>query len=75
MAIHTQTSKMKYKLQFRSLDDAAGCAFYLSDIGYSVKLMGSALMVGQIDVNDLAITQSAFTAWIYEEVTEFDLAG
>lgn len=65
---------MKYKLQFRSLDDAAGCAFYLSDRGYSVKLMGSALMVGQIDANDLAIAQVAFTAWIDGEVTEFDLA-
>lgn len=66
---------MKYKLQFRSLDDAAGCAFYLNDRGYSVKLMGSTLMVGRIDANDLAIAQVAFTAWIDEEVTEFDLAG
>lgn len=66
---------MKYKLQFRSLDDAAGCAFYLSDRGYSVNLMGSALMVGQIDANDLAIAQVAFMAWIDEEVTEFDLVG
>lgn len=65
---------MKYKLKFRSLDDAECCAFYLSDRGYSVKLMGSALMVGQIDANDLAIAQVAFTAWIGEEVTEFDLA-
>lgn len=66
---------MKYKLQFRSLDDAAGCAFCLSDRGYSVKLMGSALMVDRIDANDIAIAQVAFAAWIDEEVTEFDLAG
>ena len=37
-------------------------------------MMGSALVVEQIDANDLAISQVAFTALIDEEVTEFDIA-
>lgn len=66
---------MKFKLRFRSEQEAAECALYLDDRGYCVKLMGSALVVGQIDANDIAIAQVAFMAWIDEVVTEFDLAG
>ena len=66
---------MKFKLQFRGEQEAAECALYLDDRGYCVKLIGSALMVSDIDPADLAIAQRTYTAWIDEEVTEFDLAG
>lgn len=42
--------------------------------GISVKLIGSALVVSDIDSADLAIAQQAYTAWIDENVSEFDLA-
>ena len=65
---------MKFKLQFRSEQEAAECALYLDDRGYRVKLMGSALMVSDIDSADMAIAQVAFTAWVDEKASEFDLA-
>lgn len=65
---------MKFKLQFRGEQEAAECALYLDDRGYCVKLMGSALMVSDIDSADLAIAQQTYTAWIDEKVSEFDLA-
>ena len=65
---------MKFKLRFRSEQEAAECALYLDDRGYRVKLMGSALMVSDIDSADLAIAQTAYTAWIDEMASEFDLA-
>ena len=65
---------MKFKLRFRSEREAAECALYLDDRGYRVKLMGSALMVSDIDSADLAIAQRTYTAWIDEKVSEFDLA-
>ena len=65
---------MKFKLQLRSEQEAAECALYLDDRGYCVKLMGYALMVSDIDSADLAISQRTYTAWIDENVSEFDLA-
>ena len=65
---------MKHKLQFRSEQEAAECALYLDDRGYCVKLMGSSLMVSDIDSADLAIAQRTYTAWIDEKASEFDLA-
>lgn len=65
---------MKFKLQFRGEQEAAECALYLDDRGYCVKMMGSAMMVSDIDSEGLAIAQQTYTAWIDEEVTEFDLA-
>ena len=65
---------MKFKLQFRGEQKAAECALYLDDRGYCVKLMGSALMVSDIDSADLAIAQRTYTAWIDDNASEFDLA-
>ena len=65
---------MKFKLQFSGEQDAAECALYLDDRGYCVKLMGSALMVSDIDSADLAIAQQTYTARIDENVSELDLA-
>ena len=65
---------MKFKLRFRSEQEAAECALYLDDRGYCVNLMGAALMVSDIDSADLAIAQRTYTAWIDEMVSEFDLA-
>ena len=65
---------MKFKLRFRSEQEAAECALYLDGRGYCVKLMGAALMVRDIDSADLAIAQQTYTAWIDESVSEFDLA-
>ena len=65
---------MKFKLQFMGEQEAAECALYLDDRGYCVKLMGSALMVSDIDSADLAIAQQTYTAWIDENVSWFDLA-
>ena len=63
---------MKLKLQFRSEQEAAECALYLDDRGYCVKLMGSSLMVSDIYSADLAIAQRTYTAWIDENVTQYD---
>ena len=63
---------MKFKLRFRSEQEAAECALYLDDRGCCVKLMGSALMVSDIDSADLAIAQRTYTAWIDENVTQYD---
>lgn len=65
---------MKFKLQFRGEQEAAECALYLDDRGYCVKLIGSALMVSDIDSAELAIAQRTYTAWIDEKASEFDLA-
>ena len=65
---------MQIKLEFPTDCDAQHGAYYLQDRGYSVKLMGSALMVSDIDSADLAIAQRTYTAWIDEKVSEFDLA-
>lgn len=64
---------MKFKLRFRSEQEAAECALYLDDRGYCVKLMGSALMVSDIDSADLAIAQRTYTAWVDENATDFDM--
>ena len=65
---------MKFKLQFRGEQEAAECALYLDARGYCVRLMGSALMVSDIDSADLAIAQRTYTAWIDDNASEFDLA-
>ena len=65
---------MQVKLEFITECDAQHGATYFDDRGYSVKLMGSALMVSDIDSADLAIAQQTYTAWIDEKVSEFDLA-
>ena len=65
---------MQIKLEFLTDCDAQNGAYYLQDRGYCVKLMGSALMVSDIDLADLAIAQRTYTAWIDEKVSEFDLA-
>lgn len=62
------------KLEFPTQEDAKHGAYYLQDRGYCVKLMGSALMVSDIDSADLAIAQQTYAAWIDEDVSEFDLA-
>ena len=66
---------MKVKLEFLTDCDAQHGAYYLQDRGYSVKFMGKTLVVDKPDPADLAIAQRTYTAWIDEEVTEFDLAG
>ena len=65
---------MQVKLEFITECDAQHGAMYFDDRGYSVKLMGSALMVSDIDSADLAIAQQTYTAWIDDKVSEFDLA-
>ena len=57
---------MKHKLQFRSEQEAAECALYLDDRGYRVKLMGSALMVSDIDSADLALVMATYRAFTVE---------
>ena len=66
--------EMKYKLRFRSEQEAAECALYLDDRGYSVKLMGKALVVDKPDQADLALVMATYRAWVDEKVSEFDLA-
>lgn len=65
---------MKFKLRFRGEQEAAECAMYLDDRGYCVKLMGSALMVSDIDQADLAIARRTYMARTDESVSKFDLA-
>ena len=65
---------MKFKLRFRSEQEAAECALYLDDRGYCVKLMGKALVADKPDQADLALVMATYRAWIDEKVSEFDLA-
>ena len=57
---------MKYKLQFRSEQEAAECALYLDDRGYCVKLMGKALVVDKPDAADLALVMTTYRAFTVE---------
>lgn len=54
---------MKFKLQFRSEQEAAECALYLDDRGYSVKLMGKALMADKPDPADLSLVMTTYRAF------------
>ena len=65
---------MQIKLEFPTECDAQHGAYYLQDRGYSVKLMGKAMVVDKPDQADLALVMATYRAWIDEKVSEFDLA-
>ena len=65
---------MQVKLEFITGCDAQHGAMYFDDRGYSVRLMGKALVVDKPDQADLALVMATCRAWIDEMVSEFDLA-
>ncbi len=54
---------MKVKLEFLTDCDAQHRAYYLQDRGYSVKLMGKALVVDKPDPADLALVMTTYRAF------------
>ena len=54
---------MQVKLEFPSDCDAQHGAYYLQDRGYSVKLMGKALVVDKPDTADLALVMTTYLAF------------
>lgn len=56
------------KLEFLTNWDAQHGAYYLQDRGYSVKLMGKALVVGKPDPADLALVMTTYRAFTVELV-------
>lgn len=54
---------MKVKLEFLTECDAQHGAYYLQDRGYSVKLMGKALVVDRPDQADLALVMTTYRAF------------
>ncbi len=54
---------MQVKLEFLTDCDAQHGAYYLQDRGYSVKLMGKALVVDRPDKADLALVMTAYRAY------------
>lgn len=57
---------MQVKLEFITDCDAQHGAYYLQDRGYSVKLMGKALVVGKPDAADLALVMTTYRAFTVE---------
>lgn len=57
---------MQVKLEFLTDCDAQHGAFYLQDRGYSVKLMGKALVVDKPDPADLALVMTTYRAFTVE---------
>ena len=51
------------KIEFITEDDAQHGAYYLQDRGYSVKLMGKALVVDSPDQADLALVMATYRAY------------
>lgn len=61
---------MQVKLEFLTECDAQHGAMYFDDLGYSVKLIGKALVVDKPDQADLAmvvVTYRAFTVELNDE--------
>lgn len=54
---------MQVKLEFLTECDARHGAYYLQDRGYSVKLMGKALVVDKPDPADLALVMTTYRAF------------
>ena len=54
---------MQVKLEFLTDCDAQHGAYYLQDRGYSVKLMGKALVVDKPDPADLALVMTTYRAF------------
>ena len=54
---------MQVKLEFLTGCDAQHGAYYLQDRGYSVKLMGKALVVDRPDPADLALVMTTYRAF------------
>lgn len=54
------------KLEFPTQEDAGQAALYLDDRGYSVKLMGKALVVDRPDQADLALVMATYRAFAVE---------
>ena len=54
---------MQVKLEFLADCDAQHGAYYLQDRGYSVKLMGKALVVDKPDPADLALVMTTYRAF------------
>ena len=54
---------MQIKLEFPTSCDAQHGAYYLQDRGYSVKLMGKALVADRLDPADLALVMTTYRAF------------
>lgn len=54
---------MQVKLEFLTDCDAQHGAYYLQDRGYSVRLMGKALVVDKPDAADLALVMTTYRAF------------
>ena len=54
---------MQVKLEFLTDGDAQHGAMYFDDRGYSVKLMGKALVVDKPDPADLALVMTTYRAF------------
>ena len=54
---------MQIKLEFPTDCDAQHGAYYLHDRGYSVKLMGKALLADKPDPADLALVMTTYRAF------------
>ena len=54
---------MQVKLEFITECDAQHGAYYLQDRGYSVKLMGKALVADKPDTADLALVMTTYRAF------------
>lgn len=54
---------MQIKLEFITECDAQHGAYYLQDRGYSVKLMGKAMVVDNPDQSDLALVMTTYLAY------------
>lgn len=54
---------MQIKLEFLTECDAHHGAYYLQDRGYSVKLMGKALVAENPDPADLALVMTTYRAF------------
>ena len=54
---------MQVKLEFLTDCDAQHGAYYLQDRGYSVKLMGKALLADKPDTADLALVMTTYRAF------------
>ena len=57
---------MQVKLEFITECDAQHGAMYFDDRGYSVKLMGKALVVDKPDQADLALVMTTYRAFTVE---------
>ena len=57
---------MQVKLEFITECDAQHGAYYLQDRGYSVKLMGKALVVDKPDQADLSLVMATYRAFTVE---------